>query len=210
MLRVKQGVCGLFQAKNGPCGGGRTQLSLRRPSRTGNAYSGDSEAELAERFADARGKVAGRLGDVFNAGETHDAHRQAAQGRHHVRSVFSTDLGEVFVIGGVADMVIAVFNLPMATSDAQQVFRGGSFFAHAGEAEGAIITDLTTFQVGGYALNPEGLTQMWEIYAGCPGGDGNFTVFITAVTDISRFGAEGENPPKGGMPDGCVVFAGCL
>lgn len=176
----------------------------------GQSCSGNSEPELAERFAGTGGKVAGRLGDVFNSGETHDAHRQAAQGRHHVRSVFSTDLGEVFVIGGIANMMIAVFNLPMATGDAQQIFRGGPLFAHAGEAEGAIITDLTTFQVGGYALNPEGLTQMWEVYTCCPCGDGDFAVFITAMTDINGLGAEGGNPPKGGISGCCGVFAGCL
>ncbi len=201
---------GLSLAKNGPCGDGRTPISLRRPFRTGKNCSGDSETELAERYPGAGGEVTGRFGNVFNTGETHDAHRKSAQGCHHVRTVLSTYLGEVFVVCGVADKVVTVFNLPMAAGDVHQFFWSRPIFGHAGESKGAIVTDFSAFHVDDDALEPEGLTQMGEDYARCPGGDGNFAVFIATMTDISRFGAEGENPPKGGMPDGCVVFAGCL
>ena len=206
MLRVKQGVCGLSRAKNGPCGGGQTQLSLRGPFRTGKSCNSDSETELAERYPGAGGEVTGRFGNVFNPSETHDAHRKSAQGRHHVWPVFCTYLGEVFVVCGIADMMVTVFNLPMAASGAHKVFWSRPIFCQACEAEGAIITNI----VDGDALDPEGLTQMWEVYARCLGGDGNFAVLKTAMTDISRFGAEGGNPPKGGRSGCCGVFAGCL
>ena len=210
MLRVKQGVYELSRAKNGPCGGRRMQISLRRPFRTGKNCSGGSETELTERYPGAGGEVTGRFGNVFNPGETHDAHRKSAQGRHHVRTVLGTYLGEVFVVSGVADMMVTVFNLPMAAGDAHQVFWSRPIFGQTGEAEGAIITDISAFHVDGDALDPEGLTQMWEVYARCPGGDGDFAVFMTAMTDINRFGAEGGNPPKGGRLGCCGVFAGCL
>lgn len=185
----------------------RTRLAPRRHFRIVEIRDGGSESDQTECLSSAGGEIPTGFGDVFYASEAHDAHGQFAQGRHHMGTVLGADLGEVLVESHVADMMVTVFNLPMTTGDAQQVFRGGSFFAHAGETEGAIITDLATFQVGGYALNPEGLTQMWEIYAGCPGGDGNFTVFITAMPDISRFGAEGGNPPRGGRSERCGVFA---
>ena len=210
MLRVKRGVCGLTRVKSDPCGGGRMQISLRRPFRTGKNCSGGSETELMERYPGAGGEVTGRFGNVFNPSETHDAHRKSAQGRHHVWPVFCTYLGEVFVVSGVADMMVPVFNLPMAAGYTQQVFRSSPIFGQAGEAEGAIITDISAFHVDGDALDPESLTQMWEVYARCPGGDGNFAVFKTAMTDASRFSAEGGNPPKGGISGGCGVFADCL
>ena len=199
-----------FSVKHGEFGDRRTCGFLRRISRMDNACGGDSVAELAERFASAGGEVTRRLGDVFHAGETQDAHGEATQSRHHMRSVFGPDLREVFAVGGIADIMITVFNLPMAPGHAQQVFWSRPIFGYAGESKGAIVTDFSAFHVDDDALDPEGLTQMGEDYARCPGGDGNFAVFIATMTDISRFGAEGENPPKGGMPDGCVVFAGCL
>ena len=210
MLRVKQGVCGLSRAKNGPCGGGRTPISLRRPFRTGKNCSGDLETELAERYPGAGGEVTGRFGNVFNPGETHDAYRKSAQGRHHVRTVLGTYLGEVFMVSGVADKVVTVFNLPMAAGDTQQVFWSHPIFGHAGESKGAIVTDFSAFQIDGDALNPKSLTQIRKVDAGSSGCDGNFAVFMTAMTDISRFGAEGENPPKGGISGCCGVFADCL
>ena len=210
MLRVKHGVYGLSGAKNGPCGGGRTQLSLRGPFRTGKNYSGDSETELAERYPGAGGEVTGRFSNVFNSGETHDAHRKSAQGRHHVGSVFCTDLGEVFVVCGIADMMVTVFNLPMAAGYTQQIFSSSPFFSHTGESIGAIITDFSAFHVDGDALNPKSLTQIRKVDAGSSGCDGDFAVFMTAMTDINRFGAEGGNPPRGGRSDCCGVFAGCL
>ncbi|MBN6742654.1 hypothetical protein JKG47_19495 [Acidithiobacillus sp. MC6.1] len=210
MLRVKQGVYELSRAKSGPCVGRRMQISLRRPFRTGKSCNGDSETELTERYPGAGGEVTGRFGNVFNPSETHDAHRKSAQGRHHVWPVFCKYLGEVFVVCGIADMMVTVFNLPMAAGYTQQVFWSRPIFGQAGEAEGAIITDISAFHVDGDALDPEGLTQMWEVYARCPGGDGNFAVFKTAMTDASRFSAEGGNPPKGGISGCCGVFADCL
>ena len=176
----------------------------------GKSCGGDSVSELAECFASAGGEVPARLGDVFHADEPQDTHGEATQSCHHVGSVFGANLGEVFVVSGIADMMVTVFNLPMAAGYTQQVFWSRPIFGQAGEAEGAIITDISAFHVDGDALDPEGLTQMWEVYARCLGGDGNFAVLKTAMTDISRFGAEGEKPPRGGISSCCGVFAGCL
>lgn len=112
---------GLSLAKNGPCGDGRTPISLQRPFRTGKNCGGDSETELAECYPGAGGEVAGCLGDVFNAGETHDAHGEFTQCRHHAGSVLGSDLGQVLMEGGVADMMVTVFNSPMATSEIHNV-----------------------------------------------------------------------------------------
>ena len=210
MLRVKQGVCGLTRAKSDPCGGGRVQISLRRPFRTGKNCSGGSETELMERYPGAGGEVTGRFGNVFNPSETHDAYRKSAQGRHHVWPVFCTYLGEVFVVCGIANMMVTVFNLPMAAGYTQQIFSSSPFFSHTGESIGAIITDFSAFHVDGDALNPKSLTQIRKVDAGSSGCDGDFAVFMTAMTDINRFGAEGGNPPRGGRSDCCGVFAGCL
>ena len=201
---------GLSLAKNGPCGDGRTPISLRRPFRTGKNCSGDSETELAERYPGAGGEVTGRFGNVFNTGETHDAHRKSAQGCHHVRTVLGTYLGEVFVVCGVADKVVTVFNLPMAAGDVHQFFWSRPIFGYAGESKGAIVTDFSAFHVDGDALNPKSLTQIRKVDAGSSCCDGDFAVFMTAMTDINRFSAEGGNPPRGGRSDCCGVFAGCL
>jgi len=107
-------------------------------------------------------------------------------------------------------MMVAVFNSPMATGDTQQVFRGCSILGQAGESEGVIIANLTAFQVKGGALDQECLPQMGEVYARCPCSDGDFAIFKTAMSDISRFGAEGKNPPKGGIAGCCAAFAGSL
>ncbi len=114
------------------------------------------------------------------------------------------------MVSGVADMMVPVFNLPMAASETHQVFRGRSILGQAGGSEGIIIADLIAFQVDGDALDQEGLTQIGEVYARCPGGDGNFTIFIATMSDVSCFGAEGENPPKGGTSNCCGVFADYL
>ncbi len=127
-----------------------------------------------------------------------------------MRSVFGANLGEIFVVGGIADMMVAVFNLPMAPGDAEQVFRSRPIFGHAGEPKGVIIAEGAVLHVNGDSLNQEGLSEIGKVDAGRLGGDGDFTVFKTAMGDIGGISAEGENPPKGGMPDGCVVFAGCL
>ena len=196
--------------KNGEFGDRRAYLSLRRPSRMGKSCGGDSVPELAERFARAGGEVTPRPGDVFHADETHDAHGEATQRRHHAGSVLGANLGEIFVVGGIADMMVAVFDLPMAPGDAEQVFRRRPILGQAGEPEGVIIADGAVLPVNGDSLNQEGLTEMGEVDAGRLSGDGDFTVFKTAMTDINRFGAEGGNPPRGGRSDCCGVFAGCL
>ena len=69
------------------------------------SYGGDSVPELAERYPGACSEVTGRFGDVFNAGEAHDAHGEFAQCCHHAWSVLGSDLGQVLVEGGVADMM---------------------------------------------------------------------------------------------------------
>ena len=81
---------------------------LRRPSRMGKSCGGDSVPELAECFASAGGEVTARLGDVFHADETHDAHGEATQSRHHAVSVLGANLGEIFVVGGIADMMVGL------------------------------------------------------------------------------------------------------
>lgn len=176
----------------------------------GKSCGGDSVSELAECFARAGGEVPARLGDVFHADEPQDTHGEATQSCHHVGSVFGANLGEVFVVGGIADMMVAVFDLPMAPGDAEQVFRSRPILGHAGEPKGVIIAEGAVLHVNGDSLNQESLTEMGEVDAGRLSGDGDFTVFKTAMGDIGGVSAEGENPPKGGMPDGCVVFAGCL
>lgn len=165
----------------------------------GKSCGGDSVPELAECFASAGGEVTARLGDVFHADETHDAHGEATQSRHHMRSVAGANLGEVFVVGGVADMMVAVFDLPMAPGDAQQVFRSRPIFGHAGESEGVILAEGSVLPVNGDPLNQEGLAEMGKVDAGRLGGDSDFTVLKTAMGDIGGVGAEGGNPPKGGI-----------
>ena len=127
-----------------------------------------------------------------------------------MRSVFGANLGEIFVVGGIADMMVAVFNLPMAAGYTQQIFSSSPFFSHTGESIGAIITDFSAFHVDGDALNPKSLTQIRKVDAGSSGCDGDFAVFKTAMGDIGGVSAEGENPSKEGRSDCCGVFAGCL
>ena len=171
---------------------------------------GDSVSELSEWFACAGGEVPARLGDVFHPDETQDAHGEAAQSRHHVGSVFGANLGEVFVVCGIADMMVTVFYFPMAPGDAQQVFRSRPIFGEAGESESAILTTGAILHVHGDALNQKSLAEMGEVDAGRLGGDDDFPVFKPAMGDIGGVSAEGKNSSKGGMPDGCGVFAGCL
>ena len=175
-----------------------------------NASGGDSVAELAECFARAGGEVPARLGDVFHPDETQDAHGEATQSRHHMRSVFGPDLREVFAVGGIADIMITVFNLPMAPGHAQQVFRSRPIFGHAGESKSAIITTGVVLQVNGDPLNQKSLAEMGEVDAGRLGGDGDFAVFKTAMSDIGGLGAEGGNRPRRGRSVGRGVFADCL
>ncbi len=70
----------------------------------GKSCGGDSVPELAECFASAGGELTARLGDVFHADETHDAHGEATQSRHHMRSVFGANLGEIFAPPPVLDI----------------------------------------------------------------------------------------------------------
>jgi len=77
---------------------------IRSHFRSCKNCSDDLEAELAERFVDAGSEVADCLGNVFHSGETHDAHDKFAQGRHHVRIVLDTYLGEVFALPPVLDI----------------------------------------------------------------------------------------------------------
>ena len=114
---MKQCLCELLRAENVFCGGDRTQFSFRRLFRAGKNFGGDLETELAERYPGTGSKVTGRFGDVFNAGETHDAHGEFAQCCHHVGSFFGSDLRQILMERGVADMMIAVFNSPVATSE---------------------------------------------------------------------------------------------
>ena len=114
------------------------------------------------------------------------------------------------MVGGIADMMVAVFNLPMAPGDAEQVFRSRPIFGHAGEPEGVIIAEGAVLHVNGDSLNQEDLAEIGKVDAGRVVGDGDFTVFKTAMGDIGGVSAEGKNSSKGGMPDGCGVFAGCL
>ena len=127
-----------------------------------------------------------------------------------MRSVFGSDLREVFVVGGIADMMVAVFNLPMAPGDAQQVFRSGPLFGEAGKSESAILTKGVVLQVDGDPLNQESLTEMGKVDAGRSGGHGDFPVFKPAMSDIGALSAEGENRPRRGRSVGRGVFAGCL
>ena len=171
---------------------------------------GDSVSELAECFARAGGEVPARLGDVFHADEPHDTHGEATQSRHHVGSVFGANLGEVFVVGGIADMMVTVFYFPMAPGDAQQIFRRGPIFGEAGDSESAILTTGAILHVHGDALNQKSLAEMGEVDAGRLGGDDDFPVFKTAMGDIGGVSAEGENRPRRGRSVGRGVFAGCL
>ena len=175
-----------------------------------NACGGDSVTELAECFASAGGEVTASLGDVFHPDETQDAHGEAAQSRHHMRSVFGANLREVFVIGGIADMVVAIFDLPMAPGDTQQVFRSRPIFGEAGKSKSAIITTGVVLQVNGDPLNQKSLAEMGEVDAGRLGGDGDFPVFKPAMSDIGGLGAEGGNRPRRGRSVGRGVFADCL
>lgn len=114
------------------------------------------------------------------------------------------------MVGGVADMMITVFNLPMAASDAQQVFWSGPLLGEAGKSESAILTKGVVLQVDGDPLNQESLTEMGKVDAVRAGGDGDFAVFKPAMSDIGGLSAEGENRPRRGRSVGRVVFAGCL
>jgi hypothetical protein len=107
-------------------------------------------------------------------------------------------------------MMITVFNLPMAAGDAQQVFRSRPLLGQAGGAEGVVIAEGAVLRVDGDSLNQEGLTEMGEVDASRPGGDGNFTIFKTAMSNIGGVSAEGENRPKGGISGCCAVSFGCL
>ena len=125
-------------------------------------------------------------------------------------SVFGPDLREVFVIGGIADMMVAVFDLPMAPGDAQQIFRSRPIFGEAGESESAIFTKGAVLHVNGDPLNQKSLAEMGEVDAGRLGGDDDFPVFKTAMGDIGGVSAEGGNRPRRGRSVGRGVFAGCL
>ena len=125
-------------------------------------------------------------------------------------SVFGPDLREVFVIGGIADMMVAVFYLPMAPGDAQQVFGCCLTFGEAGKSEGVIIAKGSGLLVNGDPLNQKSLAEMGEVDAGRLGGDGDFPVFKPAMSDIGGLSAEGGNRPKGGISGCCGVFADCL
>ncbi|MDD2751007.1 MAG: hypothetical protein PHX24_13085 [Acidithiobacillus sp.] len=105
--------------RNREFGGWRTQLALRSYSRIGKPRGGGSVSELAERLRCAGGEIPARFGDILDASETHNAHGQFAQGRHHMGTVLGTDLGEILMESDIADMMVPVFNFPMATGQAQ-------------------------------------------------------------------------------------------
>ncbi|WP_215891818.1 hypothetical protein [Acidithiobacillus thiooxidans] len=196
--------------RNREWGGGRTQISLRRHSRIGKPRGGGSVSELAERLRCAGGEIPARFGDILDAGETHNAHGEFAQGRHHMGTILGADLGEVLVESHVADMMVPVFNLPMATGQAQQIFGRGALWGQAGESEGVIIPNGALFAVDGGALDQESLSDMRKMEAGCLGGDDDFAMFKAAMSDLCGFSAEGKNRPKGGTSDGRGVCVDCL
>nr|WP_244947614.1 hypothetical protein [Acidithiobacillus thiooxidans] len=196
--------------QNREWGGWRTQLALRSYSRIGKPRGGASVSELAERFVRAGGEIPTRFGDILDASETHNAHGQFAQGRHHMGTVLGTDLGEVLVESHIADMMVPVFNFPVTTGQAQQIFGRGTIRGQAGESEGIIIPNRALFAVDSGALDQESLSDMRKMEAGCPGGDNDFAVFKAAMPDLCGFSVEGENRPKGGTSDGRGVFVDCL
>ena len=116
MLKVKLGVYGLSRAKNGPCGGERTQISLRRPFRTGKNCRGDSETELAERYP---GPGRGLRPDPWRS-----RHRQergiAHAGRAPVAVTGSHRRGYPSPAGNLADFyreLVDIFAVPLRPSN---------------------------------------------------------------------------------------------
>ena len=166
--------------RNRGWGGWRTRLALRRHFRIGKPRGGGSVSESTESVRCAGGEIPTRFGDVLDAGEAQDAHGQFAQDRHPTGSVLGANLGEVLVESGVADMMVSVFNFPMATDQAQQIFGSGTIWGQAGGSEGVIIPDEAIFPVDGGSLNQESLSDMRKMDAGCPGSNDDFAIFKAA------------------------------
>jgi len=170
-----------------------------------------SVSEDAERIAAAGSAVTGCRSDVFATHQAQETHREIAQGGHHAWTIPGANLGAVFVIGGIPDVVTAVLNLPMATGQSQQLFGIGFLGGQTGESEGKITTaDLAAFPIHNSAQDQEGLAKMGKVHARSLGGDDDFTDFEPTMPDVGGFSAEGGNPPKGGISGCCAVFAGCL
>ncbi len=85
-----------------------------------------------------------------------------------MRSVFGPDLREVFAVGDVADIMVAVFYLPMAPGDAQQVFGCCLTFGEAGKSEGVIIAKGSGLLVNGDPLNQKSLAEVIFRYSNRP------------------------------------------
>ena len=175
-----------------------------------DCVASESETEDAEGVAATGSAVAGRRGDVFASRQPQQAHGVVAQDGHHAGAVACASLGAIFIIGGVPNMMAAILNLAMATSQRQQLFGIGFRGGQAGETIDHLLADLVAFHVRGNALDEKGLAKMGKVDVCSLGGNDDFADFDPAMSDLGGFGAEGENPPRGGGSGCRGGFADCL
>jgi hypothetical protein len=112
--------------------------------------------------------VAAGGGDAGVAGEPEDGDGEVAQGGHHLGSVAGADLGGVFVVGDITD-VVKHFDLPVAADPAGQLGRGGLGHGQAGDRVDGDGAPLPAGQGPDPAGQADGLGGVRE---GQPGGDG--------------------------------------
>ena len=151
-----------------------------------------SETEDTKCIAATGSAVTGRRSDVPTSHQPQQAHGEVAQGGHHAGAIPAAVLGAVLILGSVPDMMAAILDLPMATSQRQQLFWIGFRGGQACETIGHPIVDLVVFHVHGNTLDEKSLAEMGKVDACRLGGNGDFTDFEPAMPDVGGFSAEGE------------------
>jgi hypothetical protein len=148
-------------------------------------------------------------GDVGVASQLHDPDGEVPQRCHDLGAVASADLGGVFAVGGVTD-VVEDFDVPVAAYPPGELGRGGLGDGQASDGvdgNGAPLAGAQGPDTAGEAQRLGGVGE------GEPGGDGGGlegTVLLAAVAPAVLAGAGCDVPPgqilELGIQAGLVLF----
>jgi len=153
--------------------------------------------------------VAAGGGDGGVAGEPEDGDGEVAQGGHGLGPVAGADLGGVFAVGDITD-VVEHFDVPVAADPAGQLAGGGLGDGQAGDRVDGDGAPLPARQGPDPAGQAEGLGGVRE---GQPGGDGcgfERAVLLAAVP-AAALAVSGRDAAPGqvlelGIQAGLVLF----
>ena len=143
---------------------------------------------------------------------------QRAQGGEDLSTVRLTDLTAIFVIGAIANIVIAVFDAPVAAGDIEQAFGVGLLLgprSEAGNGQDGFLSSLTAFEVEEVSANAKHLgrtveADLFGFYAQSPDLP-NLEAAVVFFSALSlRRMLRGERRDRGGAVPFPAPRADCL